>query len=273
MVMQKPAQDQIERYAQDGVYLAEQLLTPAQLEKARSCYDYVRANPSPSALTAFAGTEHEHFVDQTNPESWKLGLRELVREASLAEYLAELWGSEHVWYFGEEYFAKEGGKVSHTPWHQDHSVFPVAGWHWVNLWIPFEPLPAHNSLGVVRGSHRGKLYNGTTYTDADDMTKPLYPDSDYERLPDIEADLERDPNAWDVVSFETRPGDVVVVHPYCLHGRATIDARTPDRHTLVLRFFGDDVTYSPLPGPHDWLDLDSEVPGAPLRSPAFVQLR
>ena len=41
-----PTPDQIRRYANDGVYLAEPLLTQAQLEKALSCYDYVRANPA-----------------------------------------------------------------------------------------------------------------------------------------------------------------------------------------------------------------------------------
>ena len=76
----KPTPDQIRRYANDGVYLAEQLLTQAQLEKALSCYDYVRANPSRRAATAFRGTEHEHFVDDTHPESWKVGLKELMRD-------------------------------------------------------------------------------------------------------------------------------------------------------------------------------------------------
>ena len=269
--MPKPTPDQIRRYADDGVYLAGQLLTQAQFEKARSCYDYVRANPSRRAATAFRGTEHEHFIDDTHPESWKVGLQDLVHEASFSEYLAELWDSQHVWYFGDEYFAKEGGRVCHSPWHQDHSVLPTAGRHWVNLWISFEHLPAHNSIGVVRGSHLGKLYNGAAYTDAYDMTKPLHPDSDYERLPDIDADLERDPDAWDVVSFETRPRDIVVFHPYCLHGRAPIDARTPNRHTLVLRFFGDDATYSALPNT-DWAHLESQVTGAPFRSSWFVQL-
>ena len=271
--MPTPTREQKRRYVDDGIFVAKQLLTPEQFEKAKSCYGHARANPGQNALTAFGGTEHEHFVDNTHPECWDFGLRDLVADAGFADYLAELWGSEHVWYFGDEYFAKEGGRVSHTPWHQDHSAFPVAGMHWANMWISFERLPARNSIAVVRGSHRGKLYNGTTYDDVHDMTKPLYPDSDLERLPDIEADLERDPDSWDVVSFDTEPGDVVVLHPYCLHGRAPIDARTPNRHTLVLRFFGDDVTYSPLPSESDWLHLESTVPGAPLRSPSFVQLR
>ena len=87
----------------------------------------------------------------------------------------------------------------------------------------------------------------------------------------MDAELDRDADAWDVVSFETRPGDIVVFHRYCLHGRAPIDERTPNRHTLVLRFFGDDGTYSALSNT-DWPHIESQVTGAPLRSSQFVQL-
>ena len=40
------------------------------------------------------------------------------------------------------------------------------------------------------------------------------------------------------------PGDVVVLHPHCLHARGGTDAKVPERRTLVLRFFGDKSHYS-----------------------------
>lgn len=39
----------------------------------------------------------------------------------------------------------------------------------------------------------------------------------------------------------------VFLHPRSIHGGAHVDAQTPDRHTLVLRFFGDDSTFRELP--------------------------
>lgn len=143
--------------------------------------------------------------------------------------------------------------------------------HWANFWISYEALPERNCISIVRGSHRGKLYNGTAYTDPNDPTKPLHPDSDLPRLPDIDSELARDPKSWDVVSWETTPGDVIVFHPFALHGGAPVDAATPDRHTIVLRFFGDDAVYSSLPNT-DWAMLDHQIDGSPFRG-KFPQLR
>ena len=39
---------------------------------------------------------------------------------------------------------------------------------------------------------------------------------DFPRLPDISAEVEANPDAWDIVGFDVGPGDVVVIHPHCL---------------------------------------------------------
>jgi hypothetical protein len=73
-----------------------------------------------------------------------------------------------------------------------------------------------------------------------------------------------------------------VLHPGTLHGGAPVDAAFPNRHTLVLRFFGDDATFSPLPHEsrsgyaRDGVLFKNEMatlqPGAPFRSPVFRQV-
>ena len=265
-----PTEDQKRRYAGDGAVKAQGLLDPDQVAQARACYDWAIANPGPHALILYPGTPRAHHCDVRNPALWKTGgLKALVHELPFADYLAELWGSEHVWYLAEELFAKEGGTVANTPWHQDSSYIPLRGSHWANVWISFESLPARNALSMVRGSHRGTRYNGIVH---DRLPEPLYPDSDLPRLPDVEADLARDPASWDMIAWDTEPGDVILAHPGALHGGAPVDAVTPDRHTLVLRFFGDDATYDPLPGVDlPWMDDQAE--GAPFRSDIYPQLR
>lgn len=283
--MLKPTEEQKQAFANDGGFVAKGFLNPAQLKQARECFDWGLANPGKNSATVFPGTEHEHYIANSNPGAWKYGLKALAHEVQFSEYAAELWGSEHVWYFSEELFMKLGGKAGSSPWHQDTSVMPTRGNHWANFWISFEPLPAKNSISIVRGSHRGKLYNGTAYEDAYDPTRPLHPDSDLPQLPDIDADIARDPTSWDLLSFATEPGDVIVFHPGSLHGGAPVDAATPDRRTLVMRFFGDDAVYSPLPdttppdldlpgvGHEKWAYLDSQVDGAPFRSRMHPQVR
>ena len=112
-----------------------------------------------------------------------------------------------------------------------------------------------------------------------DRTDPLHKGSEFERLPDIRADLARDPSSWDVATYDIEPGDVLFFHPYALHGGGPTDEQTPNRHTMVLRFFGEDAVYSPLPhtnfnnGGGMWSFLESVEPGAPFRSKKYYQLR
>jgi ectoine hydroxylase-related dioxygenase (phytanoyl-CoA dioxygenase family) len=269
-------------YRADGLIKLEKLLDAEMLSKCRVNYDWSVANPGPFAFNIFDGTEHRTINDNSNPAA-QTRYKDLVNSNVFADALAAVWGSEHVWFFAEEIFGKEGGKVGRSPWHQDTSYLPWVGAHWANLWISFEPLPKANTIEVVRGSHRGITYDGTTFTDPNDPTKPLHGGDAWPRLPDIESDRKADPASWDVLSYGTEPGDVIMLHPHCLHGGAPVDANCPNRHTLVLRFFGDDATFRSLPEysragyPRQGILFADELAhlkdGAPFRSPTFLQIR
>ena len=245
----------------------------------RAAFDYGIAHPSPMANRVFAGTDDEHFNEYGNPENVEQYLA-MIKELGLADFVAALWDSENVWFLGEELFVKTGGKAGRSPWHQDTSYMPANGPHLLNLWISFERIPKANSLEIVRGSHRGPEYDGTAYADAADPTRPLWGDGTFPRLPDIEAERAKDPTSWDVLSWDVEPGDVVVLHSGSLHGGAPLSTDCPTRHTLVLRFFGDQLFYRPLPTAapdfmYDIREIDdrSMTPGQPYRSPYFAQVR
>ena len=269
------------QYREDGAVLIRNCLNQEQLAQCRAAFDWAVENPGPAAFQIFNGTEHQTHNDNSNPNA-KEKLDALVATLPFGKIVAELWGSEHVWYFAEEVFLKAGGKPGRTPWHQDTSYLPWAGSHWGNAWISFESVPKKNALEIVRGSHRGIRYDGTTFMNPDDPTEPLHGDDavpPLPRLPDIEAERARDPNAYDVISWATEPGDVLLLHPGSLHGGAPVDANFPSRHTLVFRFFGDDATYRRLPDSrftrHGILfgkETASLKDGDPYRSPVFRQL-
>jgi ectoine hydroxylase-related dioxygenase (phytanoyl-CoA dioxygenase family) len=268
-------------FEDDGAILVKGCLGQEQLARCRAAYDWAVDNHGPNAFRIFNGTEQQTHNDNANPRA-KARLDELVSSLPFGPLLADLWGSRHVWFFAEEIFLKAGGRGSRTPWHQDTSYLPWAGMHWSNAWISFESVPRPNALEIVRGSHRGPRYDGTTFRDPDDPTEPLHGGDALPRLPDIEARRKRDPAAYDIVSWATEPGDVVLFHPGSLHGGAPVDAAFPDRHTLVFRFFGDDATFCPLPDRSDagyarngFLFIDEMAalnPGEPSRSPMFRQL-
>ncbi|MGQ0624637.1 MAG: phytanoyl-CoA dioxygenase family protein [Sporichthyaceae bacterium] len=265
--------------ATDGAIVVRGLFPPDQLQRLRECFDHGVEHPSPMAGKVFEGTVDEHFNEYGNPENVEVYLAAL-KELGLADVVASLWDCEHVWFLGEELFIKSGGAAGRSPWHQDTAYLPANGPHLVNFWISFEPIPKKNSLEIIRGSHLGTQYDGTSYNDPADPTKPLWKGAGLPRLPDIEAERAADPTSWDVLSWDIEPGDALVFHSGTLHGGAPLSADCPTRHTLVLRFFGDQLFYRPLPTtapdfPHDIREYDdrSMTPGAPYRSEWFAQLR
>jgi len=165
----------------------------------------------------------------------------LTGGSSLAGRLSRLWGGSDVWFLYEQVLLKEGEEARRTPWHQDSSYLPIAGEMLAIVWITLEPCARELSLEFVRGSHRGPLYDGSTFSATDD-TDPLYADGTMPRLPDIEAAREK----WPIVGWDIEPGDVVIFHPTTLHGGAPT-RRGTTRRTVSLRFFGEDATYRPLP--------------------------
>ncbi|MBV7586220.1 phytanoyl-CoA dioxygenase family protein [Pseudomonas sp. PDM33] len=268
-------------FLEDGAVLIKGFLDKEQLARCREAYDWSVENHGPNAFRMFDGTEQQSHVDNANPVA-KTKLEELVSSLPFGQLFAELWGSQNVWYFAEEVFLKAGGHGSRTLWHQDTSYLPWAGNHWGNAWISFESVPKKNALEIIRGSHRGPRYDGTTFLDPSDPTQPLHGGDTLPRLPDIEAQRRENPDAYDVLSFATEPGDIVVLHPGSLHGGAPVDETFPNRHTFVFRFFGDDATFRPLPSqsasgyPEQGIlfteELKSLKQGDAFRHPTFRQL-
>lgn len=265
--------------ATDGAIVVRGLFSSEALASMRSAFDYGVANPSPNHGLAFAGTPDEHFNDYGNPANHPYHI-ETIKKLGLDDFAASLWDSDHIWFLGEELFIKKGGRAGRSPWHQDTSYLPANGPHLLNIWTSFETLPRKNALEFVRGTHIDSQYNGTSYNDPADPTKPLWADTDWPRLPDIEAERAADPTAWDVIGWDLEPGDALVFHSGILHGGAPVTPDCPDRHTIVYRFYGDELFYRPLPTGGCNYDYDisglndpSLTPGEPYRSDYCPQLR
>ena len=204
---------------------------PAALAAIERAVEHSFANPGPGAVN-FYPDERARFFQDTGQNYLPL-----VREIGLDTMVEALWGEPRLWYMGEQLFLKEGGHSRRTPWHQDTSYLRMRGEQMVACWITLDPLPKEHCLEFVRGSHRGVLYNGSAFAAKDD-TAPLYADSPLPRLPDIQADRD----AFDIVSWDLTPGDVIVFHLGILHGGGGTEPGLR-RRTASLRFMGPDVVY------------------------------
>ncbi|MDB5418920.1 MAG: phytanoyl-CoA dioxygenase [Phenylobacterium sp.] len=258
-----------EAFARDGVVKLPAALDPARLAQARAAYDWSLAHPGPGASKVRQATEATFYNDLFNPEALA-GYRAMLEASPIPAHMAKLWDASDVWFFYEQVFLKEGGEARRTPWHQDSSYLAIAGDHLAVVWISFDAVAQADSLEFVRGSHRGALYNGSSFKLGDD-TAPLHPDSSLPRLPDIEAQRA----AWDIVAWAVQPGDLIVFHPAVLHGGAATHAGTR-RRTLTLRFFGERAVYDPREGgagpPIRGFHQRMRA-GDPFRDPSFLKLR
>ncbi len=219
----------------DGVVRLQGALTGAAFDRVSAAVDWSLANPSPTAVRFYPDDPATFFEDRGYNHS------QLVRDVGLDSMLAAMWGVDRLWYLGEQLFLKEGGTSRRTPWHQDTSYLRMVGSQLVACWISLDPLPKEHCLEFVRGSHQGTLYNGSAFAAHDD-TAPLYKRSKLPRLPDIQADR----SAFDIVSWDVEPGDVIIFHLGVLHGGAG-SAPGMRRRTISLRFLGPDVMFDGRP--------------------------
>ena len=185
---------------------------------------------------------------------------DLVLESNFGAIAAELWDSEYVGFFAEQVFLKQGKSLP-TYWHQDTVYWPLGGEHWANFWIPLVEMTKEQSVRIVRGSHKGIMYDGSTFNPKD-PTEPLWGAAgNFPRLPDITADLEKDPSSWDIAGFDVAPGDLVILHPHSIHSGGKNDDTLAIRRNLVLHFFGDKSYYSghlpDAPGMYDHKPLSA----------------
>lgn len=224
-----------EAFARDGVAYLPGVLPEPFLGQLLEAWQWSMANPGPLASPLVAGRK-DGRQDLCNPGALPV-YRDVLLQSPVADLTAALWGVPDVWFMYEQVFHKVAGAAVGTPWHQDTSYLRMRGDELVAVWTCLDPLPKDYCLEFVRGSHRGELFNGSAF-DARDDTAPLYKRSPLQRLPDIQADRA----AYDILSWDVTPGDLIVFHLGVLHGGAGT-APGMRRRTVSLRFLGPDVVF------------------------------
>ena len=188
--------------------------------------------------------------------------RAFVFESPAAELAAGLMQSPLARFFHDHILVKGAGSSTVTPWHQDQPYYCVSGQQSVSFWTPLDPVTRAVTLECVAGSHR---WSPQGFRPLRFDGSPLYPDDDFEALPDIEAGRA----ALTVLGWEVEPGDAVAFDFRTVHGAPANRAAAP-RRVFSHRWVGADARYvargasgsPPFPG----LRLSN---GAPLDAPEF----
>lgn len=229
-------------YGRDGAVCLRGLLSPDWIALLDRGVERNIANPGPW-FTDFTTDGGARCIKDDFCWTWIPEYEAAARHSPLAAAAGAVMGAREVCFIEDQYFQKEAGAATPTPWHQDQSYYELAG-DWCVAWVPLTPVAAADSLRVVAGSHRGPLYlpqdfNGAKRTFAVDPAGQALPP-----VPDIEAD----PARYPVLAWDMAPGDVLLFHPRALHGNAGNRASRRSRR-LSLRWVAETATYVAKPFP------------------------
>ena len=258
-------------FQRDGAVVVRGLATPDEVALVERGIERVLAAPSDRFLVASRDTDAGRFVEDFCNWEQTPEYEAFVRTSRAAEVAAALMGSATVRLYHDHTLVKEPGTQQRTPWHQDQPYYNVDGFQNCSMWLPVDPVARSSTLEFVAGSHRGPWLMPRSFMD--DQAK-WFPEGSLSELPDVDADLARDPAAHHVLGWELHPGDAVFFHMLALHAAGGVEG-PHRRRAFSLRFLGDDVVHAP----REWRTspefpgLADELPaGAPMDHPSFPLL-
>jgi ectoine hydroxylase-related dioxygenase (phytanoyl-CoA dioxygenase family) len=248
--MARPTRDEIEAFERDGAVCLRGVLDAAWLDRlgdaierelvaARSADLSAMARGIEAAggdtVAAPASAASGRFVAGTDHWRHDLVFRSFAIDSPLPELAAGLLRSRSAYLYEDSLLVKEPGTREATAYHQDKGYFHVEGEQACTTWCPLDRVTAESgALRYVRGSHRWKR----TFKPNFFVTKAEIPGVEGESVPEIEAD----PDAYEILSFDLGPGDVAVHHARTVHG-AFPNASSRRRRAVSVRYCGDDARY------------------------------
>ena len=180
---------------------------------------------------------------------------EFACRSRLPGIVAAILRSEALWLYEDSVLVKEPGAAERTAWHQDLGYFHVDGEQLATTWCPLDAVTAGTgAVRYVRGSHRW----ATQYKPNLFVSPLAIPGTIGEDVPDIDALAAA--GGCEVLTFDTRPGDVVIHHARTLHAAGGNRSATIRRRAISVRYCGDDAHTLLRPGaprkPHQetWTD-------------------
>lgn len=234
-------------FRRDGVVVLRQRFDRRWLTLLSDTIDQAMADPGPNLARHSTEPDAPGYFEDYWTWNRHAGFTEFVHDSPVGELGAALLGSATANLVMDNWFLREAGSRSRPPFHHDVSYFDFAGSMCV-CWLPLEDVTASNGITFARGSHLwGKHFLRVRFGDGHRVDEPdrLTLDGiEYEPPPDIESD----PDAYDLVSFDLRAGDCIFFDIRTLHGslstvvpdttvrRYTLRMAGPDAH---IRYRGD----------------------------------
>ncbi|MBU3701220.1 MAG: phytanoyl-CoA dioxygenase family protein [Acidimicrobiia bacterium] len=160
---------------------------------------------------------------------------EFATTSPVPTVVAALLRSKSVWLYEDSVLVKEPGTQERTGFHQDMAYFHLDGENVCTTWIPLDEVDYSTGAVVyVVGSH----LDHTEYRPNMFVSDMQLPGTVGEAVPDYSM-IDDAP----IVSFETKPGDLVVHHARTIHGAGANASATRRRRAISIRYAGDGVVF------------------------------
>lgn len=235
--------DERAAYERDGAAIVRGVVPDGWIDNLRDGVARVMGHDDPSSQN-YAADGEPRFFAHAFPWLADGAFADWALHGPLTELAHEVMPEcRSITFFYDQVFVKEPGTRTRTPWHQDAPYLPLAGDRVLRIWVPLDTVTSDNgAVHYLRGSHRwGVLYHPFGFKDVAE-TRAAYRGSTFADPPDFDADYER----HDWLVGEAEPGDVVLHHPWTVHGTRE-GATTRLRRAVANMYAGDQVTWDPHP--------------------------
>ena len=177
--------------------------------------------------------------------------KDFVFNSPYAKIAAELMSAKKINLVMDNWFLRQGGSKSSTPFHHDISYFDMDGTMCV-LWLPLQPTGKNEGVVWVKGSHLwNKLFLRVLFKDGHKVEgkECIINGKKYELPPDILGNKDK----YEFLQWDCELGDCVIFDMRTLHGTlsSSIPEKTLSRYTLrvakedaKISYIGDWTSYN-----------------------------
>ena len=223
---------EIENYKSDGAVFLRKKFDISWIDKLKEGIKKDIKNPSPRFKS--------HTIEKNIPayleDYWTWDripeFKDFVFNSPVSQIASELMSAKKINLLMDNWFLREAGAKSSTPFHHDISYFDVDGTMCI-LWLPLEPTKKDEGVAWVKGSHLwDKIFLRVRFTDGHKVEgkKTIINGKKYEDPPDILLNKDK----YEFLKWDCELGDCVMFNIKTLHGTLSpsLPKKTLSRYTL-----------------------------------------
>jgi len=245
------SKEEVEKYNEDGVIFLKNKFDIKWIEKLKKGIEYDIKNPSPRFKSHTIKSNVPAYLEDY--WTWDLvpEFKDFVFNSPYAEIASELMSAKKINLVMDNWFLREAGSKSSTPFHHDISYFDMEGTMCV-LWLPLEATRKDEGIAWVKSSHLwDKLFLRVLFKDGHKVegNECTIDGKKYELPPDVLGNKDK----YEFLQWDFELGDAVIFDMRSLHGTlsSSIPQKTLSRYTLrvakedaKISYVGDRTSYN-----------------------------